>query len=104
MANTYRFKTVMTSDRDRAHFTRLRNRASKAAGHRVTDKELFALLLDNANGDAIVASLVARKAEMLAARELEKLHKAEAKLAAKLAALQPTENSETEQPAEEAAA
>ena len=75
MANTYRFKTIMVHDYDRHKFTCMRDRCAKAAGVRVTDKDLYAAIADSMNPAMVEELVVARAKEVVALRAQAKLEK-----------------------------
>jgi BMFP domain-containing protein YqiC len=102
MANTYRFKTIMVHDYDRHKFTCMRDRCAKAAGVRVTDKDLYAAIADSMNPAMVEELVVARAKEVVALRAQAKLEKLQAKVNAKLEALnQAAEPEELEDEASE---
>jgi hypothetical protein len=101
MANTYRFKTIMVHDYDRHKFTCMRDRCAKAAGVRVTDKDLYAAIADSMNPAMVEELVVARAKEVVALRAQAKLEKLQAKVNAKLEALKAAEPEELEDEASE---
>jgi DNA-binding response OmpR family regulator len=86
--NTYRFKTVMVEDADRGFVTALRNRLAKKAGKRVTDKELFSAIWAEMDVKRVSDHIVSKAKTELEQRELRKLEALKAKVDAKLAATQ----------------
>jgi ATP-dependent protease HslVU (ClpYQ) peptidase subunit len=86
MAN-YSFKTVMVSDEDRSAFTALREKASKFAGAKISDKDLFGVIFDNVNQESVMGVLRALVEIRKENREKAKLEKLQAKVAAKLTAI-----------------
>lgn len=99
MAATYRFKTIMVTDYDRAAATELRD----GMGFKVSDKELFSAIFDVVDQDRVKELLRNRHEAKVKNAEMNKIKRLEEKLKEKLAKLQPQETEEVAE-TEEAAA